>query len=1171
MAAAFDPPCARAGTLHLPSPTPTHLHRHDPTAAIVSLRRSLSRSPSRGPAFRLVPAKSPSMSPASPRTASPLSLSLSPSPSPSPSTPSRRGAAHAAKPPPSPLAVPFPPSARIQRTAVRRLYPTRASSRTRASPPASLRHPLTVSRDEGNASPASTSAASARSAAVAAAAAKRDTRSASPADAFRRDRVARPVSMYASIEMAAARIATDGAMDQASATPATARAARAGSPLKRSDALLSPENAGHGSPVAKRRSMHANAPPMPHESGRHDAGPSPGPAIARPRSPGASSPFFASMPKRSSSLRKSTLQQRYGERPLLGPTSRPHADLAFDLAPSAVAAALARARPARTPLDNIFPAVARDGLVTATPTAGPPAPGGFLFGAKHGPAQPHPLSQTISQSSSASSIADESPTHPPFAAHPTAAINFTRSLPIGAMRPVVKRTLSGERGALTDDAAVVTPQNYRLVKPLPAAFLSTGLISKRNRNPEDILNAGRAIMPDTPCKRPAAVAFQSKGRRRRYAPAVTPAAPATPLHPPPSRPTTAAGTGVGIFGASFVDDSPSAKGHRTHPDHHDLPPTPTRHGHWDGSGMTAFPIGLHASLDSRSCESLVPPRTPGADHADRPCTGSPRRRASARILSAPSLLASPSSARSLHGRARPGAVPAPLSALSLLVRSSNVAQAKRVWRAPASPIDPADPSERSSPHTPRESVLPPDPSGLSISGHASNRGRAATAAAVPGSGGGSIFAPATPTGVREGGVSHNGRVTSITALGVFAPHDVDVSLTSRFDKVELIGTGEFSQVYRVTQADPAAAAAAFFSTPRSSAPRRPEHVYAVKRSRHAYTGGRDRERKLQEVEVLRALGPSDHTVHMMDFWDAEQHLYIQTEFCEEGSLDLFLAQVGRKARLDDFRIWKILLELSLGLQHIHDRGFIHLDLKPANVLITFEGVLKIADFGMAARWPAQAGIEGEGDREYIGPEILMGHFDKPADIFALGLMMLEIAGNVELPDNGPSWQKLRAGDMSDVPSLTWSSASHVHRDSSGNPLSPRADAVAMPADEDDEDATLSFLQPPGKAVRSYQPCHDNLYRDGELRQPPAFMTDPNHPEALDRIVRWMISPRPPDRPLVDHILNVAGVKWAEARRRAGATVFEGNWGPADDVLSSWEEGVQPMPDVGQLDAEMVDV
>jgi len=74
------------------------------------------------------------------------------------------------------------------------------------------------------------------------------------------------------------------------------------------------------------------------------------------------------------------------------------------------------------------------------------------------------------------------------------------------------------------------------------------------------------------------------------------------------------------------------------------------------------------------------------------------------------------------------------------------------------------------------------------------------------------------------------------------------------------------------------------------------------RSQEVPTVGRDRLRKLQEVAILKVLSQSDHIVQLVDSWEEKNHLYMQTEFCEEGSLDLFLVQVRRKARLDDFCI-----------------------------------------------------------------------------------------------------------------------------------------------------------------------------------------------------------------------------------------------------------------------------
>jgi mitosis inhibitor protein kinase SWE1 len=86
---------------------------------------------------------------------------------------------------------------------------------------------------------------------------------------------------------------------------------------------------------------------------------------------------------------------------------------------------------------------------------------------------------------------------------------------------------------------------------------------------------------------------------------------------------------------------------------------------------------------------------------------------------------------------------------------------------------------------------------------------------------------------------------------------------------------------------------------------------------------------------------------------------------------------------------------------MHDHGVIHFDLKPANILVSSERGLKIADFGFATRWPRispaeivagsqlggsigegrQERLHREGDHTYMPPEMLNGKFVMPADIY----------------------------------------------------------------------------------------------------------------------------------------------------------------------------------------------
>lgn len=226
-----------------------------------------------------------------------------------------------------------------------------------------------------------------------------------------------------------------------------------------------------------------------------------------------------------------------------------------------------------------------------------------------------------------------------------------------------------------------------------------------------------------------------------------------------------------------------------------------------------------------------------------------------------------------------------------------------------------------------------------------------------------------------------------------------------------------------------------------------------------------------------------------------------------------------------------------GIKEIHEAGFMHLDLKPANVLITHEGILKIGDFGLATEWPAAKGIDHEGDREYIGPEIMKGIFDKPADIFSLGLIALEMAGNVQLPENGPIWMALRRGDMSQTPILTTGATSSPTNFDESFGVKSSSDLAPFPPD---------FGTP----------------KPASLPQPPSFMADATHPYSLDQLVQQLIRPEPSERPLIDEILQFESIRWVAAHRRCTATIFEGLWGPDDPVLPQG---------ISDYDTEMTDV
>jgi len=106
----------------------------------------------------------------------------------------------------------------------------------------------------------------------------------------------------------------------------------------------------------------------------------------------------------------------------------------------------------------------------------------------------------------------------------------------------------------------------------------------------------------------------------------------------------------------------------------------------------------------------------------------------------------------------------------------------------------------------------------------------------------------------------------------------------------------------------------------------------------------------------------------------------------------------------------IMLQVTRALSHAHDRDIIHRDIKPANILLTDDGVAKLADLGLAKRLDAAASAltqsgSGMGTPYYMPPEQARDakRADKRSDVYALGATFYHIAtGQVPFPGDTPA-------------------------------------------------------------------------------------------------------------------------------------------------------------------------
>ncbi len=118
--------------------------------------------------------------------------------------------------------------------------------------------------------------------------------------------------------------------------------------------------------------------------------------------------------------------------------------------------------------------------------------------------------------------------------------------------------------------------------------------------------------------------------------------------------------------------------------------------------------------------------------------------------------------------------------------------------------------------------------------------------------------------------------------------------------------------------------------------------------------------------------------------------YLVMELVEGEPLSALLR---REAPLDQVRVLGLLAQAAAALQHAHDAGVVHRDVKPANLLITADGTVKITDFGIARAAGALSLTRTGtvlGTAHYLSPEQVQGRSASPAsDLYALGVVGYE--------------------------------------------------------------------------------------------------------------------------------------------------------------------------------------
>ncbi|XP_035204648.1 serine/threonine-protein kinase 10-like, partial [Stegodyphus dumicola] len=151
-----------------------------------------------------------------------------------------------------------------------------------------------------------------------------------------------------------------------------------------------------------------------------------------------------------------------------------------------------------------------------------------------------------------------------------------------------------------------------------------------------------------------------------------------------------------------------------------------------------------------------------------------------------------------------------------------------------------------------------------------------------------------------------------------------------------------------------------------------------------------------EIDILSEC-KHKNIVELLEAFFCEGKLWILIEFCEGGAVDTIMVDLEKP--LTEPQIRYLCREVCEGLQFLHENRIIHRDLKAGNILLTLDGGVKLADFGVSAKnkHTLQKRDSFIGTPYWMAPEVVLcetfrdNPYDYKADIWSLGITLIELA------------------------------------------------------------------------------------------------------------------------------------------------------------------------------------